>query len=92
MEGHELELEKLVDRHDWRLEALDQWRREVEKRVSVLESKVHDLEFTNEVAEALAKRLDVRRKLELSLVEKIGGGAFALLLVVIPIVVAKVWT
>lgn len=87
------DLRLLVDRHDWRLEALDQWRKETDKRVSVLESKVHDLEFTNEVADALAKRIaEDRRRLELTVVQKIGAGLFALALVIVPTIISKVWT
>lgn len=81
--------QRTVDRIAWRLDALDEWRKNIEGRVIVLESNVNDLRFTNEVAEALARKLDQKRELEITLRQKVGGGAFALLLVVIPIVAER---
>lgn len=73
----------------WRLAALDEWRKEISSTVSVLESKVNDLRFTDAVADALVQKLEQRRKLELTFMQKLGGGAFALALVLIPIAVEK---
>ncbi len=74
----------------WRLAALDDWRKEADGRVAVLESKVNDLRFTDEVAAKLAERLSARRRLELTFMQKVGAGVFALVLVVAPTVIAKV--
>lgn len=73
----------------WRLRAIDEWRREISSTVSVLESKVNDLRFTDAVADALVQKLEQKRKFELTIWQKIGGGTFALALVLIPIVVEK---
>lgn len=73
----------------WRLEALDAWRDEISATVSVLESKVNDLRFTDAVAEALVQKLDAKRKIELTIWQKIGGGLFAVILVVIPVLIGK---
>lgn len=73
----------------WRLDALDEWRKEVDGRVSVVESKVNDLRFSDEVANALAKQLAASRRLELTIVQKVGAGLFALALVVVPTLLSK---
>ncbi len=73
----------------WRLSALDAWRKEADARVAVLESKVNDLRFTDAVADQLAAKLSAKRRLELTLMQKVGGGVFALVLVAVPTVIAK---
>ncbi len=73
----------------WRISALDGWRKEIDARVAILESRVSDLRFTDAVAEQLAAKLSAKRRLELTLMQKVGGGVFALMLVAIPTVIAK---
>ncbi len=86
----ENDLSLQVARVDWRLDALDTWRSDADGRIAVLESKVNDLRFTDEVAAKLAERLSARRRLELTFLQKVGAGAFAVMLVVAPTVIAKV--
>lgn len=73
----------------WRLNALDAWRKDIDARLAVMESKVNDLRFTDAVAQELAKKLDAQRHLRLSVMQKIGGGMFAVALVLIPVAVEK---
>lgn len=75
----------------WRIDALDKWRQEIDGRVAILESKVNDLRFADAVAQALSEKLDQRRRFELTVWQKLGGGVFGLLLVVAPTVIAKLW-
>lgn len=44
-----------VLRNTWRLDALDEWRKEVERRLAVIESEVHTIEETRKLNEALAR-------------------------------------
>lgn len=74
----------------WRLDALDDARAELEARVAVMESRVNDLRFSDAVADALAQKLATKRKLELTLVQKIGAAAFAIALVLLPVLLQKV--
>lgn len=80
-----------IARLRWRLDALDKWRQEIDGRVAIMESKVNDLRFSDAVAEALSAKLDQKRRLELTVWQKLGGGVFGLLLVVAPTVIAKLW-
>lgn len=85
-----------LDHHGWRLDALDAWRHEEDARMTVMESKVNDLRFTDAVASALADKLAAQQpplldQLQLTIWKKIGAGLFALALVVVPTVIAKVW-
>lgn len=36
----DLDLQRQLDKHDWRIGALDAWRSELDRRVAVLESEV----------------------------------------------------
>lgn len=64
----------------------------MEKRVSTLESKVNDMTLTDRVAQLLADKLAERRRLELSLWQKIGAGAFSVFLVAVGALVTKALT
>lgn len=65
----------------WRLDALDQWRKDVDGRVAVLESKVGDIVFDDELAQALADKLDERSTYSFALWQKIGAGLASLVIV-----------
>lgn len=75
----------------WRIDALDKWRQEIDGRVAILESRVNDLRFADAVAQALSEKLDQKRRLQLTMWQKLGGGVFGVLLVVAPTVIAKLW-
>lgn len=62
------------DRATWRLDALDKWRDETEKRISILESKVSDMTLTEEVANLLSKRLAEHRREAWTIWQKLGAG------------------
>lgn len=83
------ELLRRLDRIGWRLDAIDNWRKESDSRVAVLESIVNDLRFTDALAQALADKLDHRHRFDLTVLQKIGAGAFAIALVAIPTLTAK---
>lgn len=82
-------LEKRAQRNEWRLDALDKWRDHIDGRISVMESKVNDLRFSDAVAEALSQKLDARHQLQFTLLQKVGAGVFALVLVTVPVVIGK---
>ncbi len=74
----------------WRIDALDEWRKDLDGRIAVVESQVNDLRFTDLVAEKLSEQLAHRHRLDLTIMQKIGAGVFAIVLVTIPTVIAKV--
>ena len=84
-----LALERRSARNEWRLDALDVWRKDLDGRVAVMESKVNDLRFSDAVAEALAAKLDDRRRVTFTVMEKTGAGVFALVLVAVPVLLEK---
>lgn len=75
----------------WRLDALDEWRRHMDKRLSVLESKVSNMTLTDKVAELLAEKLSEKKRLELTAFQKVGAGMFAVMLVMLPVLIGKLW-
>lgn len=79
-----------LEKFRWRLDALDEWRQDIDGRVSVMESKVNDLRFSDAVADALVQRMNAKRRLELTVMQKVGAGVFALVLVVVPTAIAKI--
>lgn len=92
MAADERELYAAIERgrrNEWRLGALDEWRKDLDGRVAILESKVNDLRFSDAVAEALSERLERKRRLELTLMQKLAGGCFALLLVLLPVALER---
>lgn len=84
----QLQLARLV----WRVDALDDWRKELDGRVAIMESKVNDLRFSDAVAEALLEKLHDKRRLELTVLQKAGAGVFAVLLVVAPTLLARLFS
>lgn len=54
------ELERRIDRNQWRLDALDEWRKETEKRVTLLESEVLTEKSARLLQEALARQGQLR--------------------------------
>lgn len=68
-------------RNEWRLNALDKWRDQIDARVAVLESQVNDIKFTEALAEALAEKIDRRRDVQFTIWQKAGGGLLALVTV-----------
>ena len=65
----------------WRLDALDQWRKELDARVAVLESNVSNIVFDDKLAQALAKKLHERSTYSFALWQKIGAGLASLVIV-----------
>lgn len=76
-----------VDREDspqrltWRMDAIDQWRDMLDKRVAVLESKVGDIVFDDKLAQELANRLRERNRYSFSLWQKLAAGLVSLVIV-----------
>lgn len=92
MATDEQELRRATERgrrNEWRIDALDEWRKDLDGRVAILESKVNDLRFSDAVAEALSEKLDRSRRLELTVWQKLAGGCFALLLVLLPVALER---
>ena len=53
----EHDFERQLDRHSWRLDALDEWRKETDKRVAILESEVLTEKSARLLQEALARQV-----------------------------------
>ncbi len=62
-------------RNRWRIEALDQWRAETDKRIAVLEDLVEGLVKAETLAKALAARTHDERTLRLTVLQKLGAFA-----------------
>lgn len=79
--------------HGWRLDALDDWRkeftREVLRRLDGCESEIDAMTRAEEIAQAVAEQ--VRRDVALVWTpwRKIGAGSFALALVILPVLVER---
>lgn len=69
------------ERNAWRLDALDEWRKDLDGRVAVLESKVGDIVFDDKLAQELANRLKERNRYSFSLWQKLGAGLVSLVIV-----------
>ena len=65
----------------WRIDALDQWRQDLDGRVAVLESKVGNIVFDDKLAQELAKKLDERSTYSFALWQKVGAGLASLVIV-----------
>lgn len=65
----------------WRIDALDQWRKDLDARIAVLESKVSNIVFDDKLAQELAKKLDQRSTYTFALWQKLGAGIVSLVLV-----------
>ncbi len=62
----------------WRIDALDQWRKEIEQRLGLLNSKVDGLTRADEIAEAVAQKMRQEHSLNLTIVQKGAATLFAL--------------
>lgn len=69
------------ERNAWRLDALDEWRKDLDGRVAVLESKVGDIVFDDKLAQELANRLKERNRYSFSLWQKLTAGLVSLVIV-----------
>ena len=69
------------ERNSWRLDALDEWRKDIDGRVAVLESKVGDIVFDDKLAQELAHRLRERNRYSFTLWQKLGAGLVSLVIV-----------
>lgn len=69
------------ERNAWRLDALDEWRKDLDGRVAVLESKVGDIVFDDKLAQELAKKLDARTTHTFTLWQKLAGGLVSAVIV-----------
>lgn len=65
----------------WRLDALDQWRKDLDGRVAVLESKVSNIVFDDKLAQELAKKLHERTTHSFTVWQKLLGGIVSLVIV-----------
>ena len=54
------ELARTLDHHEWRLDALDKWREDVDRRLAVLESNVVTEQQARILSETIAQRSRVR--------------------------------
>lgn len=70
-----------VERNSWRLDALDEWRKETDGRVAVLESKVANIVFDDKLAQELADRLKARSQYKFTAWQKFVGGLVSLVIV-----------
>lgn len=64
----------------WRLDALDEWRRETESRLGGIEQQVSELVKADQIAEAIARRMEANKELHLSVAQRywaIGFGVVA---------------
>lgn len=86
--GDRRSLERIIDRIGWRLDALDEWRKEVDKRVSVLESNVeterqtrllNDALRSRDIADAVSQKLRNDASFGITTVQKIGALLLGLL-------------
>ena len=80
----ELSIERRLDRLGWRLDSLDRWRGEIERRLNLVEDGVDDLNEANRIAHAVAEELSkksesgepalsVRQTVALTFWQKLGG-------------------
>ena len=68
------DLERLVQRCDWRLDALDEWRRKVvEPALSELADGIDGLSSAQQIADAVATKMKDRTRVELTGVQRFGG-------------------
>ena len=62
-----------VDKNTWRLDALDEWRKDVERRLGKIESEVTTIEETRKLQEALVRAGRREHELRLTTSQKLGG-------------------
>lgn len=78
----DVELELELAEAKWRLRALDEWRKDVEKRLSGCVERLDGLTKSDEIAEAVAAKMRSERVLQLTWAQKavagvVGAVAFA---------------
>ena len=76
---------------EFMLNDLREWRAQARVQFEGFGVQLEGLVKADELADALAKKMRNERTFHLTIVEKVGAGLFALLLVAIPIIVSKVW-
>jgi hypothetical protein len=80
------ETERKVQRNEWRLDALDQWRKDqVDPRLAILDKLLSDSELDSRLQRALLER----KQLHLTLYQKVGVGLFAVLSPVVTALLLK---
>lgn len=62
--------ELAIMRLAWRLDALDQWRKDVDKWCGAMDTRVGDLTRADEIADAIAVRVHAGRTLGLTALQK----------------------
>lgn len=77
---HERDLDLAVLRVAWRLDALDEWRKQVEHRLGTLEDSVDVLTETDKIARAVAARVNDDRRLVLTGMQKLGATLMSLVI------------
>ena len=71
MEARDYEVR--LAKSEWRLEALDRWRDRVEARMVELENRTAALARADEIATAVAQKVNGTRSLQLSWLQKAGA-------------------
>lgn len=66
-------------RHGFRLDALDEWRRDASRELATLRKDVNEMAKSDEFAARMAHELGLRRAAMFSTGEKVVGGLFALI-------------
>lgn len=69
-----------AQRLTWRMDALDEWRKQLDGRVAVLESKVGDIVFDDKLAQELAERLRQSKTYTFALWQKVLAAALSVAL------------
>lgn len=64
-------------RFGWRLDALDRWRDEVDRKLALIDDRLDGLVKVDEVAKAVAAQLRKDRAFSLTFVQKCGAFVFA---------------
>lgn len=80
-DGDDAPLLVRLARLEWRLDALDAWRKDVDRQIATIDDRLDGLVKVDEVARAVAAQLRKDRTLGLTFVQKLAGGAVALLVV-----------
>lgn len=79
MDDRELrQLERDVQRNQFKLESLDDWRKTVDNRLHDLEHGLDSLVDEKQIADAVAKSLTTKHAIVMTRWQKIGLGAFAI--------------
>lgn len=70
-EQHLADYQRAADRRDWRLDALDKWREQVDERISALEGDVERMNRSDQIADAVADRMKRERRYVLTTFQKL---------------------